>query len=142
MLLWPGVAGRHGSVRTARRYRSVAISVRFSPSTSTRMPVRIGSVSSRLAAMLTWPTASVKTSPATVPDGSGIDGSVGYSSTGIVSSVKRPDPQVTATRLASVATSTGLPGSAREMSASRRPETRTVPASATSAGSSTRADTS
>jgi hypothetical protein len=84
----------------------------------------------------------VKTSPATVPDASGIVGSVGYSSTGIVSSVKRPEPHVTATRLASVATSTGLPGSAREMSARRRPETSTVPASATSAESSTRAETS
>ena len=60
----------------------------------------------------------------------------------MVSSVKRLAPQVSATLEPSVATSTGLPGSEREMSASRRPDTSTVPASATSEGTSTRADTS
>ena len=91
---------------------------------------------------MTWATASVKTSPATVPVPSGIAGSVGYSSTGMVRSVNREAPQVSETREPSVTTSTGLPGSDREMSASSLPETRTVPGSATSAGTSTRADTS
>ncbi len=107
-----------------------------------RTPVRIGRVSSRLAATVTWATASVNTSPATIPDVCGIDGKVGYSSTGIVRRVKRLAPHVTATRVPSVQTSTGLPGRAREMSASSRPETSTVPGSKTSAATSTRAEIS
>ena len=126
----------------ASRYRSVASRVRRSPSISIRTPVRIGSVSSRLAATVTCATAWEKTSAPRMPEESGIAGSVGYSSTGIVSSVKRLAPHVSETREPSVATSTGLPGSDREMSASSRPETRTVPGSATSDGTSTRAETS
>jgi len=53
-----------------------------------------------------------------------------------------PDPQVTVTLLRSVATSTGRSGRLREMSASNRPDTRTVPSSATSAVTLTRALTS
>ena len=60
----------------------------------------------------------------------------------MVSSVNRLAPQVTTTLVPSGATSTGLSGSAREMSASRRPETSTVPASLTSAGDCDRAETS
>ena len=69
-------------------------------------------------------------------------GSDGYSSTGIVSRLNRLEPQVRATLVPSVTKSTGLFGSALEMSASSRPETSAVPASATSAGTSTRAETS
>ncbi|CPU67990.1 Uncharacterised protein [Mycobacteroides abscessus] len=46
------------------------------------------------------------------------------------------------TLLPSRTTSTGFAGSAREISASSRPETRTVPGSLTSAGISERAETS
>ena len=77
-----------------------------------------------------------------VPDAVGIAGSAGYSSTGRVWSVNRELPQTTVTRTPSVEISTGLLGSAREMSASSRPETRTVPSSSTSASTDTRAETS
>ncbi len=104
--------------------------------------MRIGSVSSRLAATVTCATAWVKTSPATEPLPSGIVGRVGYSSTGIVSRVNRLAPHVSDTREPSVATSTGLAGRDRAMSASSLPQTSTVPPSETSAGTSTRAETS
>ena len=106
------------------------------------MPVRIGRVSSRLAAMLTWATAWVNRSPGTTPDDAGISGRLGYSSTGMVSSVNRPEPQITETFEPSVVTSTGLAGSEREMSARSRQDTRAEPASITSAATSTRAETS
>jgi hypothetical protein len=77
-----------------------------------------------------------------VPADSGIAGNAGYSSTGIVSRVNRPDPQTTETLDPSVVTSTGLAGSDREMSARSLPETKALPASITSAGTSTRAETS
>jgi hypothetical protein len=70
-------SGDHSRVRMARRYRSVASMVMREPSISTRTPVRIGSVSSRPAAVVTWATASVNTSPATVPDDSGMAGRAG-----------------------------------------------------------------
>jgi hypothetical protein len=64
------------------------------------------------------------------------------SSTGIISRLNRDDPQVTWTLLPSATTSIGLAGRLREMSASSRPRTSTRPASATSAGTVTLADTS
>jgi hypothetical protein len=51
--------------------------VTFSPSISTRTPVRIGRVSPRSAATDTWWTAWVKTSPATLPLASAWVGSCG-----------------------------------------------------------------
>jgi hypothetical protein len=56
--------------------------------------------------------------------------------------VNRELPQTRITRTPSVEISTGLLGSDREMSASSRPETRTVPGSSMSASVSTRAETS
>ena len=50
------------SSRTASRNRSVAAKTTFSPEISTRMPVSIGSVSSRPAATATWPMASANRS--------------------------------------------------------------------------------
>src|SRR5690606_7081828 len=77
-----------------------------------------------------------------VPESSGIAGRAGYSSTGMVRSVKRLAPHVTMTLLPSRTTSTGFAGSAREISARSRPDTSTVPGSLTSAGISERAETS
>ena len=99
-------------------------------------------MSPRSAATATCATAWVNTSPWSVPVGSGAVGSVGYSSTGIISRLNRDDPQVTCTLLPSATTSMGLAGRLREMSASSRPRTRTRPDSATSAGTVTFADTS
>ncbi|CAM5641755.1 hypothetical protein SRIMM317S_06495 [Streptomyces rimosus subsp. rimosus] len=113
-----------------------------SPSISMRTPVSTGRVSSRPAAMATWAAAAAKTSPGTVPVAVGICGRAGYSSTGSVWRVKREEPQTTVTRTPSVEISTGRLGRARQMSASRRPETRTVPSSSVSASTDTRAETS
>ena len=113
-----------------------------SPSISIRTPVSTGSVSSRPAAMATWAAAEAKTSPGTVPVAVGICGSAGYSSTGRVWRVNREEPQTTVARTPSVEISTGRLGRARQMSASSRPETRTVPSSSTSASTETRAETS
>ncbi|CAM5629389.1 hypothetical protein SPURM210S_01220 [Streptomyces purpurascens] len=99
-------------------------------------------MSSRPAAMATWAAAEAKTSPGTVPVAFGICGRAGYSSTGRVWSVNREEPQTTVARTPSVEISTGRLGSARQMSASRRPETRTVPSSSTSVSTDTRAETS
>jgi hypothetical protein len=77
-----------------------------------------------------------------VPVAVGISGSDGYSSTGSVWRVKREEPQTTVTRTPSDEISTGRFGSERQMSASRRPETRTVPSSSTSTSTETRAETS
>jgi hypothetical protein len=56
--------------------------------------------------------------------------------------VNREVPQVTETLESCVTTSTGWAGRLREMSASRRPDTSTVPASLTSAATETSALTS
>ena len=77
-----------------------------------------------------------------LPLASGLVGRVGYSSAGIWRRAKRELPQVTWTLAPSVVTSTGLPGRLREMSASRRPRTSTVPGSETSAATVIRAETS
>jgi hypothetical protein len=71
-----------------------------------------------------------------------ISGSVGYSSTGIDSSVKCADPQDTEMRLSSVLNSTGALGSRDAMSARRRPETRIEPSSVISAAIVVCAETS
>ena len=99
-------------------------------------------MSPRSAAMATWATAWVKAPPSIVPLASGAVGSVGKSPSGICMSEKREEPQVTSTLLPDVENSTGLAGRLREMSLSRRPKTRTVPASCTSAGTVMRAETS
>ena len=69
--------GFHWKSRTANRYLSVAASTRLVPSISRRMPVNVGSVSSRPAAMATWATAVAKREPAISPDETGISGSWG-----------------------------------------------------------------
>src|SRR5699024_7362573 len=66
----------------------------------------------------------------------------GYSATGMVISENREDPQVTSTFASICSRVTSWFGRALEMSASRRPETRTVPAEATWAAMSTREETS
>ncbi len=60
-------------------------------------------------------------------------GNSGYSSTGSVCNVKRALPHVITTLVPSEVMSTGRSGRDRPMSASSRPETSTVPGSATSA---------
>lgn len=70
-------SGFHPSVRTAKRYRSVAASVIVSPSSPSRIPVRVGSVSSRPAATVTWATAAANSSESTAPSTSGSGGSAG-----------------------------------------------------------------
>ena len=72
-----GESGDHWSSRTANRKRSVAARVSRSPSISTRIPVSIGSVSSRPAAIAVCATASAKVAASTVPDAPGISGSGG-----------------------------------------------------------------
>ncbi len=120
----------------------MASSVTVSPAISIRTPVRIGSVSSRLAATVTWATAELNTSDDTVPASAGISGRAGYSSTGIVIRVNRLAPQVSTIFAPSWASSTGLSGRLRQMSASSRPDTSAWPGSLTSAGTSTLAETS
>ena len=125
----------------ASRYRSVATSVIVSPSISTFTPVMTGSVSSRLAAGVTWPIAVANTPPSTVPASRGSSGSRGYSPRGSVTRLKDAGPQVKVTSSLS-STSTGCPGRLRVISASSRPGTRAVPGSVTSASMLIRADTS
>ena len=137
-----GEAGDQVSWRMARRYRSVASSVNFSPSISMRTPVSSGSVSSRPAAMVTWLMASANRPPSMLPWCCGISGSSGYSPVGMVSKVNRAEPHRSSTLLPSRLTSMGLFGSDREISASSRPSTSTVPGSLTSAGTEARAETS
>jgi hypothetical protein len=60
----------------------------------------------------------------------------------MVGSENRALPQVSATRVPSTVTSTGLAGNARVMSESSRPDTKTLPGEAISAGTRTSADTS
>src|SRR5699024_2805397 len=122
--------------------RSVASSVTFSPSISTRTLVRIGSVSSFEVAIVTWETAFWNSPADTVPESSGTCGRAGYSATGMVISENREDPQVTSTFVSICSRVTSWFGRALEMSASSRPETRTVPAETTSAAISTREETS
>ena len=55
----------------------MAAKTTFSPEISTRMPVSIGSVSSRPAATATWPMASANSSDEMTPVSSGSAGSVG-----------------------------------------------------------------
>ena len=64
----------------------------------------------------------------------GCAGSRGYSSSGMTASVKWEEPQTRLTFCPSSSTVTGLEGRDLEMSASRRPETSTSPASSTVAG--------
>src|SRR5699024_5165484 len=110
--------------------RSVASSVTFSPSISTRTLVRIGSVSSFEVAIVTWETAFWNSPADTVPESSGTCGRAGYSATGMVISENREDPQVTSTFASICSRVTSWFGRALEMSASSRPETRTVPRAA------------
>ena len=60
----------------------------------------------------------------------------------MVGSVNLAEPQVMNIFCAVTVTSTGRSGSARAMSASRRPDTRVLPGSETSAGTETWADVS
>ena len=113
-----------------------------SSSISIRTPVRMGRVSSLLAAMITWETAWANESPGTVPLIAGRAGSGGYSASGMVARWKLLRRQVSVTLLPSVSTSTGAEGRLRQMSASRRPETRMVPSVLMSAGISSLAEVS
>ena len=93
------------------------------------MPVSAGSVSSLPAAIATWWIAEANASAPTVPVVSGISGRVGYSSAGSSIRVNVELPHLTVARVPSVVKSTGRAGSDRTISASRRPETSTVPGS-------------
>jgi hypothetical protein len=114
----------------------------FPPVISSCTPVMTGVTSSRDAATATWETAPAKSSAGRKPDCAETCGSVGYSSTGMLSRVKCADPQETVMRPSSVAKVTGALGRRLAMSASRRPETSTFPGSETSAAISVCADTS
>ncbi len=72
-----GAFASNGSVRTAKRYRSVAARVIVEPSRPRRMPVSVGRVSSRPAATATWATAEPNSPASTVPRTSGSGGSAG-----------------------------------------------------------------
>lgn len=72
-----GEAADQVSSRTANRNLSVAASTTVSPEISTRIPVNMGNVSSRPAAMATWLIASANRSAGSVPVSSGRAGSVG-----------------------------------------------------------------
>ena len=112
------------------------------PLISMRTPVSRGRVSSRDAAMDTWETAWESVEESIAPMPVGCAGSSGYSSRGMTASVKWEDPQTRFTFWPSSSTETGLEGSDLEMSARRRPETRTSPASSTVAGMCELAETS
>ena len=107
-----------------------------------RTPVSRGSVSSRDAAMDTWETAWDSVDESMAPMPLGWAGNSGYSSNGMTASVKCEEPQTRFTFWPSSSTETGLEGSDLEMSARRRPETRTSPASSTVAGMCEFAETS
>ncbi len=113
-----------------------------SPSISIRTPVRAGRVSSRPAAVADWLTAEANASLPTDPAAGGISGSAGYSSAGMVSSVKVELPQVRTARAPSDAIWTGRLGRLRLISASSRPETRALPSSSAVTGTRACADTS
>ena len=105
-----GRAGFQRSSRTASRYLSVATKVSVSPAISILIPVSAGSVSSRPAAMATWPIAVASASLPTEPASGGISGSVGYSSSGSRTRVKVALPHLRVARVPSVTRSTGLAG--------------------------------
>ena len=137
-----GWTGFQRSSRTASRYRSVATRVSVSPEISILMPVSAGSVSSRPAAMATWLMAVASASLPTVPVSGGISGRVGYSSSGSRTRVKVALPHLRVALVPSVTRPTGLAGSDRTISASSRPETRTVPSSSVITGTVASAETS
>ena len=137
-----GWAGFQRSSRTASRYRSVATRVSVSPWISILMPVSAGRVSSRPAAVATWPIAVASASLPTVPASGGISGSVGYSSSGSRTRVKVAVPHLRVARVPSVTSSTGRAGSDLTISASRRPETRIAPSSSVITGTVAWAETS
>jgi hypothetical protein len=110
--------------------------------TSSWTPVMTGVTSSRLAATATWETASEKESPGITPVWAPTSGRVGYSSTGMLRRVKCAGPQVTVMRESSVENETGAFGRRLAMSFNRRPETSTVPSSATCAAIDVWAETS
>ena len=99
-------------------------------------------MSSRPAAVADWLTAVANASLPMVPAAGGISGSAGYSSSGMVSSVKVALPQVSTARPSRALMCTGLAGRLRLISASRRPETRAVPASSVLTGTEASAETS
>ncbi len=137
-----GCTGFQRSSRTASRYLSVATRVSVSPEISILMPVSAGSVSSRPAAIATWAMAEAMASLPTDPVSGGISGSVGYSSSGSRTRVKVALPHLSVARVPSVTRLTGLAGSDRTISASRRPETSTVPSSSVITGTVACAETS
>jgi hypothetical protein len=92
--------------------------------------------------MDTWDTAWDRVEESIAPIVVGCAGSNGYSSRGMTASVKCEEPQTRFTFCPSSSTETGLEGSDLEMSARRRPETRTSPASSTVAGMREFAETS
>ena len=141
-VLRSGRAGFQRSSRTASRYLSVATRVSVSPAISILMPVSAGRVSSRPAAIATWPMAEAIASLPTDPASGGISGSVGYSSSGSRTRVKVALPHLSVARVPSVTRSTGLAGSDRTISASRRPETSTAPSSSVITGTVAWAETS
>ena len=96
-------------------------------------PVSVGSESSRPAAIATCATAVAKTSLVITPVVSGSSGRFGYSSTDNVGRVNFALPLVTRTRVPSKTKLIGLFGRDREISASKRPGTRTFPLSLISA---------
>ena len=107
-----------------------------------RMPVSIGSVSSRLAEGATCATAAASRPPPTAPIFGGISGSAGNSSTGMVCSPNSALPQVRIASPPSVTISTGWSGRLLVISASTRPGISVRPGSATWASTVARADTS
>ena len=106
----------------------------MSAANSIRIPVSAGSVSSRPAAMATWLIAEARTSAPIAPASGGMPGSVGYSSSGRVISVKTALPHFRVVRVPSVLISTGRAGRLRTISARSRPETSTVPSSSVITG--------
>jgi hypothetical protein len=105
-------------------------------------PVITGVTSSREAATTTWAMEPENVPAGTTPVDSPIAGRLGYSATGIDSSVNFALPALTSTRLSCVETSTGMPGRRLAMSARSLPETSTRPGSSTCASIRTRALTS
>ena len=77
------------------------------PASSTLTAVSIGSVSSRLAAGVTWPIAVARAPPSAVPASCGSSGSSGYSADGRLATAKDASPQVTEMPSGSSPNSTG-----------------------------------
>ncbi len=99
-------------------------------------------MSSRPAAIATWLIAEARMSAPTDPASGGIPGSVGYSSSGRVISVKTALPHFRVVRVPSVLISTGRAGRLRTISARSRPDTRTAPSSSVITGRLAWAETS